>query len=234
MITRFIKKNLLYEEIIEHILESIKKGEILPGEKFPPERELEQKWGVSRNVLREAFHILESRGLVISVQGKGRFLRKLPQDELKKYLGSPKIVTKLEKCSLIEIYELRKILEVNAIDLIIERASSEDIQEIEKIYNSFVKNLMRYGVTDTDFKLHISYAKATHNYMLEQIIMLQLKLISEFKSPSFSIMILDYKADDYIEDHGNIIKFIKEKNSEKAKAVMEKHIERTISQLKNI
>lgn len=234
MTNKFIRKNLLYEEIIEHILESIKKGEILPGEKFPPERELEQKWGVSRNILREAFHILESRGLVVSTQGKGRFLRKLPQDELNKYLGSPKIITKLEKCSLLEIYELRKIIEVNAIDLIIERATNKDIQELEGIYNDFVEDLMRYSITDTDFKLHISYAKATHNYMLEQMVMLQLKLISEFKSPSFSSMILHHKVDDYIEDHGNIIRFIKEKNSGKAKDIMERHIESTISKLKNV
>lgn len=234
MLNKLIKKNLLYEEIIEHILESITRGELLPGEKFPPERELEQKWGVSRNILREAFHILESRGLVFSTQGKGRFLRKLPQDELNKYLGSPKIITKLEKCSLIEIYELRKILEVNSIDLIIERASNKDIQEIEEVYNEFVEDLMKYSITDTDFKLHISYAKATHNYMLEQMLMLLLKLISEFKSPSFSSMILDYEVDDYIEDHGNIIRFIKEKNSEKAKEIMERHIESTISELKNV
>ena len=42
---------------------------------MPAERELMEQLGVSRNVLREAFHILEQRGIITSRQGKGRFLR---------------------------------------------------------------------------------------------------------------------------------------------------------------
>lgn len=232
MIKRLITKPLLYEEIITLIFESIKKGEILPGEKFPPERILEEKWGVSRNVLREAFHILESKGLVISIQGKGRFLRSLPEEELSKYLGSYELITKLEKSSLLDIYEVRKILEAYAIELIIERASLQEITVIEDEYSNFVDELKTYGVIETDFKLHELYAKTSHNYMLEQMILLQLKLISEFKNPSFSSMVLEHNSEDYIKEHELIIKNIKGKNVIEAKTAICRHLDKTIAMIK--
>ena len=49
---------------------------------MPAERELMEQLGVSRNVLREAFHILEQRGIITSQQGKGRFLREIPISQL--------------------------------------------------------------------------------------------------------------------------------------------------------
>ena len=74
----------LYQQTIDKIYSLIDSMEIQPGEKFPPERELAVKWGISRNSLRDAFHILEHRGVVISKQGSGRYLRnKVNKDETK-------------------------------------------------------------------------------------------------------------------------------------------------------
>lgn len=70
-------RTLLYEEVVNDLYALIDKSQMKPGEKLPPERELTEKLGISRNVLREAFHVLESRGIINSYQGKGRFLRKV-------------------------------------------------------------------------------------------------------------------------------------------------------------
>ena len=67
---------LLYQQTIDKIYELIDSGSVEPGERFPPERQLTQRWGVSRNTLRDAFHILEHRGLIVSKHGSGRYLRK--------------------------------------------------------------------------------------------------------------------------------------------------------------
>ncbi|MFR5082986.1 MAG: winged helix-turn-helix domain-containing protein [Anaerobutyricum hallii] len=53
-------------------------GDFEPGDQLPSERELIEKLNVSRNVLREAFHVLESRGVIVSHQGKGRFFERKP------------------------------------------------------------------------------------------------------------------------------------------------------------
>lgn len=54
----------LYESVIEQIMDLIKNNELKPGDKLPPERELAEKLSISRGSLREAFRVLESRGLL--------------------------------------------------------------------------------------------------------------------------------------------------------------------------
>ena len=66
------------EELVEDLCLLIDRGDFEPGDQLPSERELIEKLNVSRNVLREAFHVLESRGVIVSHQGKGRFLRESP------------------------------------------------------------------------------------------------------------------------------------------------------------
>ena len=76
-----IDRTLLYEEVVSALYAMIDRKEVTLGGKFPPERELTEELGVSRNVLREAFHILENRGIVVSRQGSGRYLRSVPKME---------------------------------------------------------------------------------------------------------------------------------------------------------
>ena len=65
----------LYENAIEQIMDLVKRSELKPGDKLPPERELAKKLSISRNSLREAFRVLESRGLIKSKPGGGRYIR---------------------------------------------------------------------------------------------------------------------------------------------------------------
>src|SRR5688572_30360900 len=65
----------LSEEIIRQIAELIADGSLRLNDKFPSERELQERWQVSRPVLREAFRVLEMQGVVESRPGAGRYLR---------------------------------------------------------------------------------------------------------------------------------------------------------------
>jgi GntR family transcriptional repressor for pyruvate dehydrogenase complex len=53
-----------FEEICERIREQLALGVLKPGDKLPPERDLAQQLGVSRNVLREALRTLEMAGVL--------------------------------------------------------------------------------------------------------------------------------------------------------------------------
>src|SRR5258705_5543336 len=62
-----------FEEICERIREQLALGVLKPGDKLPPERDLAQQLGVSRNVLREALRSLEIPGVLrLQKGGKGR------------------------------------------------------------------------------------------------------------------------------------------------------------------
>lgn len=62
-------------EIMDAIMQQIIAKTILPGEKLPSENELAEKYRVPRMTVRSAFTKLEERGIVHSIQGKGRYLQ---------------------------------------------------------------------------------------------------------------------------------------------------------------
>lgn len=94
--------------------------------------------------MREAFHVLESRGIINSYQGKGRFLRKVPQEEgiETKYDSLSK---NLERCSMMEAYEVRQVLEVKAVELIIRNATEADIDEMAAACEEMAENFRESG-----------------------------------------------------------------------------------------
>lgn len=73
--TRPLRPGLpLYVQIAESLLERIESGELKPGERLPPERELSQTLGVNRMTLRQALQNLEVQGLLVRRQGDGTYV----------------------------------------------------------------------------------------------------------------------------------------------------------------
>lgn len=64
----------IYEQAADHIAAAIESGELAPGEKLPPERDLAYDWGIGYGTLRRAYEVLRERGLIESRQGKGTFV----------------------------------------------------------------------------------------------------------------------------------------------------------------
>ena len=226
-----IAKPLLYEGVINRLLEAIHGGEIKPGEKFPTDREIVEQWKISRNVLREAFHILGERGIAISIQGKGRFLRKLPEKEM----WNGNIIKILEKSSLREIYEVRKMLEMHALELASKKASVRDIRTVTALLHRLSKRFRKTGKAEGEFELHMGYARLSGNFFLEQMISLTLKRITEFMSSTFDEVLRWHGAEDIIEntirEHGLILQHLKQGRPKEAQAVMIEHFNRTLERV---
>lgn len=65
---------LLSDTTAARIAELIESGQLKPGDRLPPERELAERLNISRTVVRESFRALEAVGLVEAHVGKGRFV----------------------------------------------------------------------------------------------------------------------------------------------------------------
>ncbi|ETK33380.1 GntR family transcriptional regulator [Microbispora sp. ATCC PTA-5024] len=68
-----------YQVIARALRERIERQEFGPGDALPSEAELRWLYAASRNTVRLAFAQLEREGLVVSIQGKGRFVRTTPE-----------------------------------------------------------------------------------------------------------------------------------------------------------
>ncbi len=64
----------LYIQIAEQVISRIESGDLLPGDRLPPERELSEELGINRMTLRRALSVLEAQGLVVRKHGVGTFV----------------------------------------------------------------------------------------------------------------------------------------------------------------
>ncbi|MXI40464.1 GntR family transcriptional regulator, partial [Escherichia coli] len=61
----------VFETTVEQLATAIRLGVFVHGEHLPPERELAERLGVSRNSLRDAIAALRTSGLVTTRRGRG-------------------------------------------------------------------------------------------------------------------------------------------------------------------
>ncbi len=159
-----IQKSSTPEIIIKEIIQHIKSGELKPGAKLPTERDMSQMFGVGRSSIREALKGLVLAGYLKSSQGKGTFIRKdIPVNDL--------TLTNLQHAlaaeQIVELMELREILECNAVKLAAERSNAEDIRRINDALARM--QACRADISkfyDPDFDFHVAIAAATHNEMI--------------------------------------------------------------------
>src|SRR5439155_24872058 len=77
-----IKSTRTYEEIVRQVKQMIAEGRPKSGDQLPPERDLAEKFVVSRTSVREALRALESRGLIEIRRGGATFSREVSVDAL--------------------------------------------------------------------------------------------------------------------------------------------------------
>jgi DNA-binding transcriptional regulator YhcF (GntR family) len=71
-----------YQRVAKAIEAGIMSGELPPGKRLLPERELMVKFGVSYGTVRHAVAVLRDSGLVQTQHGEGNFVRRLPGQEV--------------------------------------------------------------------------------------------------------------------------------------------------------
>jgi DNA-binding GntR family transcriptional regulator len=69
---------LMYEQVAEHIAARIEAGELAPGTKMAPERDLSTEYGVAYNTVRKAMELLRERGLIVTMHGRGTYVAERP------------------------------------------------------------------------------------------------------------------------------------------------------------
>src|SRR6202451_251643 len=71
---KLVRTSRLYEQIVQQVEDSILKGQLKTGDQLPAERDLAQRFGVSRTAVREAVKTLREKGLVEAYSGRGTFV----------------------------------------------------------------------------------------------------------------------------------------------------------------
>lgn len=163
-----VKSKKIYEEVIEQIKKLIVDGKLQPGDKLLPERELAETLGVSRASVREAFSALQIMGIIEIRPGEGSFVRQVSYESMLEPLS---FLSQVNVDNVIELLEVRKILEVQIATLAANRATEEDIEQIRHALNQMIDEVNTGEVAEiADAEFHFAVVKAAHNPILIKLI----------------------------------------------------------------
>jgi GntR family transcriptional repressor for pyruvate dehydrogenase complex len=180
---------------------------------------LAEKLSISRGSLREAFRVLESKGLIKSKAGGGRFIREVKKETL---IDTENVILNLEKSSILELLEAREIFEVKIVKLAAQRATTEDIELIEKALSRMNKvEISEDNKTELDTDFHLAIASASHNFVFINIIRLHLDLLKDTREKTWKI---PGRREEQQEEHQAILQAIKEHDAKKAGEAMLEHL----------
>lgn len=165
---RRIRRRRLPDTVAEQIVTAIRGGEFKAGDRLPPERELAERFGVSRNVVREAVNELRSRGLLVTRQGAGSVVSGRTHKPVSDLLGS---VTDGRVENEWKLLELRSALEGDVARLAAEKATSEDIAALEQILDAYDSAGADLGTcVNLDIAFHKRLAEAAHNELFGMVL----------------------------------------------------------------
>lgn len=219
-----IKTRKIYEEIVEQIRELVVRGELKPGDKLPSERDLVERLKVSRASIREALSALEMMGLLEVRSGEGTFMRRLKPESV---IAPLAWMLSIEKGTVQELLEVRKILEVQAAKLAAQRAQAEDLRELEDALENMRQEIINpeLGGEKADLQFHYAITRATNN----KILILIMDAISDMmqqmlKTSREKLYQGKYTPNILYSEHAQIYEAIKRKDPKQASECILEHL----------
>lgn len=216
-----IERKRLPEMVADEIEEAIIDGTFVVNTQLPSEQHLATQFGVSRNVVREAFKYLKERGLIEILNGSGAYVLHPSGEATSSALG--RYIRLLGAHESIQaLYEARRILEGWNARLAAQRATEDDLQVLAsclKRMEAHAGSIEKWSEADLDF--HLAVAKSTHNPFLSVLLE---PLVDQLRGVIAEGYIVPGAAEGGLRAHIDIYNYIKARDSEGAYTAIIKHL----------
>lgn len=211
-----IKSDRLYIKVAEQLRALIEKKVFKVGDKFPAERALAEKLGVSRPTIREAMIALELSGFIEIRTGSGIYVTNSQSNNT--------IETIHKGISPFDILEMRYILEPEICALAATRIDDAQIKKLQEIIVEMEAAKEAQDFENADSKLHNAIAEASQNSAMQASIKWLWKLREDSVLKNLVIEAIK-KQGLCIEEHKRIVMAITQRNPEKARLAMKNHLD---------
>ena len=222
----------VYQVIVDQIRALIRDGRLRPGDRLPSERELCEQFGVSRVTLREALRVLEASGLIeirVGARG-GAFVTSPSSARVGEGLAD---LVRLSPLSASDITEARLLFELGIVELVVERATQEDVEDLKRLCEQQQRAIdeQRYSLAQSA-EFHVRVAACTHNAAIEM-------LVQSFHGPLLTSLEEAYVVDPRmgargVKEHLDFVKAVERRDAATADRVMRKHLTRTAKRVAQV
>lgn len=163
-----VRPNSAVSEVAKRLLGYFTTGDIKPGTRLPPERQLAASLGVGRSAVREALAALDMLGVVHIRPGSGTYLQGSASELLPQTLSWGLMLGEQRTRELIE---LRRGLEVEAARLAAGRATAAHISRLDACLARMWDNMADLeAFVEADRHFHREVGEAAGNVVLRDLL----------------------------------------------------------------
>ncbi|GAA1881350.1 FadR/GntR family transcriptional regulator [Asanoa iriomotensis] len=225
-----VSLNRVSHVIVDQIKLLLRQGRLRPGDRLPSERELCERFGVSRVTVREALRVLEANGLVdirVGARG-GAFVTSPTSQQIGEGLAD---LLNLSPLTAADVTEARQVFELGIIPLLVDRATDEDIaalREMVKVHQAALDRGEYDMSMSADF--HARVAACTHNPAIEMLVQsFHGPLLMSLSEAKVAAPLMGHRG---AQEHAAFIDAIAARDADKATAIMSKHLKRTADRVR--
>ena len=208
-----------HESIVQRFHALIQQGVLEHGSKLPAERVLAEQLKVSRSSVREAIRTLELQGLVVAKHGSGTFINTQSLDAVATLMT---FSLGAGEAQIMDIFEVRHLLEPQLAALAAQRATPEDIERLAAILEEQQRQILagETGV-DADTEFHFALATATHNLALVKVVSAVEDVLRQSRNQSLQ---QPGRAERSLASHHQILDMVRLGDHLGARDAMEHHL----------
>lgn len=165
--------------VAQYLERAILNRQFKPDERLPSERELAQRWGVSRPTVREGIGLLVARGLLVRRQGDGTYVNDRADQHMADIWAD---MARRHPHLQGDLIEFRHMLERRTAELAAERYDDNDRKQLEaacaELDQAYQSDDRKWQVR-ADLAFHRSVADATHNPVFSYLMSSLLELLQD-------------------------------------------------------
>lgn len=194
--------------------------EVSVGDKLPSEKEFCDELNIGRGSVREALRLLQAKGLVDIVQGKGAFVASKEEKKEETLAGW----FRDNEVELKDFNEVRLAIEPLAVRLAVERCTEREIRKLETNVEAFIQAAEKKDsgeLAALDEKFHSILVESSHNQLLISINKEISRKLRPFRNKTFMI---DANVENCIPYHNAITQAIRQKDAATAQEKLMEHL----------
>lgn len=215
------REQTLSDQVARSITEAVISGRFAAGERLPSERELAERFGVSRTVIREAIRSLVAHGLVESRSGSGVRVATAGPDAVNRSMSL--FLRGNSGIDYAKVHEVRSALEIEMAGSAAQHATEDDLGQLRDLLQRMPgahDEPEQAAQLDIDF--HRAIAAATHNGLFVVMLGSIDDVLLEVRRSAFEVPgMLDYAT----KAHGEILQCLERRDGDGARREMLAHLQ---------
>ena len=213
-----VRRDRLYQGIVQQIEGLLERGELKPGDQLPPERQLADQLQVSRASVREALRSLELLGIVETRAGGGTFVRRAQPDDLARPLTS--FISRGH--TVADVIDVRGLIEPAVAERAAKNISATELAELREILGAQERKVSAgESYVDEDTRFHEVIGTAARNELLVTVLGV---IWDVLRSSREEWLQTEKRAHASLEAHRRILAALERRDPPAARAAAAEHI----------